>query len=346
MSTLKDLKPVAISVGTHTWKPDDEKLDKIVAILKNHSVNNLDTAFAYGQGLSEQSLGRRNLAAQFTIDTKADTAIIPGPGRSIATFAKKSLEGLQTAKWWVRVYLLHGPDESTPFSEQMEILQKLYKEGSFEKLGISNFTKDQVLDIYNAAKSKGYILPTVYQSSYSLIVRRNETDLFPTLRELGFSLQAYSPMGNGFLAKTPEYIEQGLGSWDPNTAYGQIQRHLFYKPPYLELLKEFGQLSEESGVSRAGLAYRWVRFHSVLDGNLGDEMIIGGATPEQVEESLVELEKGPLAPWIVKRLDELWEMVKDYAPVDTLESARKVARSATYDAKFLDTNRLSDNNPV
>ncbi|KAH8648855.1 NADP-dependent oxidoreductase domain-containing protein [Ilyonectria robusta] len=341
MSALKDSKLVAISVGTHTWRPDDEKVDKIVAILKKHNVKNLDTAFAYGQGLSEQSLGKRNLAAQFAIDTKADTAIIPGSGRSIAAFTKKSLEGLQTEK--VRVYLLHGPDESTPFSEQIEILQKLYKEGIFEKLGISNFTKDQVLDIYNAAKSKDYVLPTVYQSSYSLIVRRNEAELFPTLRELGFSLQAYSPMGNGFLAKTPEYIEQGRGSWDPNTPYGQIQRDLFYKPSYLKLLKEFGQLSEDSGVSRVGLAYRWVRFHSVLDGNLGDEMIIGGATTEQVEESLVELEKGPLEPWVVKRIDELWEIVKDHAPVDILGSARKVARTATYNAKFLDTNRTSDN---
>ncbi|KAH7124974.1 NADP-dependent oxidoreductase domain-containing protein [Dactylonectria estremocensis] len=274
MSTLKDPKPVAISVGTHAWRPDDEKIDKIVAILKKHNVKNLDTVFAYSQGLSEQSLGKRNLAAQFAIDTKADTAIIPGSGRFILAFTKKSLEGLQTAK--------------------IEIPQKLYKEGSFEKLGISNFTKDQVLDIYNAAKSKDYVLPAVYQSSYSLIVRRNETELSPTLKELGFSLQAYSPMGNGFLAKRPEYIEQ-------------------------------------------------VRFHSVLDSSLRDKMIISSATTEQVEESVVELGKGPLEPWVVKRIDEPWEIVKDHAPVDTLGSARKVARTATYNAKFLDTNRTSDN---
>lgn len=47
MSALKDSKLVAISVGTHTWRPDDEKVDKIVAILKKHNVKNLDTAFAY-----------------------------------------------------------------------------------------------------------------------------------------------------------------------------------------------------------------------------------------------------------------------------------------------------------
>lgn len=47
MSALKDPKPVAISVGTHTWKPDDEKIDKIVALLKKHNVKTLDTALAY-----------------------------------------------------------------------------------------------------------------------------------------------------------------------------------------------------------------------------------------------------------------------------------------------------------
>lgn len=205
----------------------------------------------------------------------------------------------------------------------MESIQALYQQGLFTQFGLSNFSREQVLECYNYAKSKGYVLPTVYQSSYSIAARLNETLLFPTLRELGFSIQAYSPMAAGLLAKTPEYIEEGRGSWDPDTIQGRIYRDLYYKPSYMKMLEEFGKLSGKSGLSRMSLAYRWVKYHSVLKGDLGDEMILGAASVAQLEESLVELEKGPLENWVVERIDELWDIVKEDAPQDNLQVARK-----------------------
>lgn len=219
---------------------------------------------------------------------------------------------------------MHGPDETVPFGEQVEAIQKLYLDGRFEKFGISNFNREQTLEVYNYAKERGYILPSVYQAGYNLAARLNETELFPTLRELGFALQAYSPMAMGFLAKTPEYIEQGLGSWNPNEPTGQQLRGMFYRPEYLKLLEGFGRLSEESGVTRVGLGYRWVRYHSALRGDLGDEMIIGVASAEQVEESLEVLHQGPLEDWIVKRIDVLSDIVKGIAKLDHVDTARKV----------------------
>lgn len=223
----------------------------------------------------------------------------------------------------MHTYIFHGPDEVTPCEVQVEAIQKLYEEGRFKRFGFANFTKEQVLEYWNIAKAKGYFLPSVYQGSYSPAVRRNETLLFPTLRELGFSIQAYSPMAGGFLAKTPEYIQQGKGLWDPDTPFGKMLRYMYDKPSYLKMLEEFGKLSEDSGVSRMGLAYRWVRFHSILRGDLGDEILISGNTTAQVEEALIELEKGPLEAWVADKIDDLWELVKDDAPVDNLQAVRK-----------------------
>ncbi len=221
--------------------------------------------------------------------------------------------------------MMHGPDESVPIEEQMDAIQKIYQEGSFEKFGISNFSLEQVHAIYNYAKLKNYVLPSVFQSSYSIAIRSNESELFPTLRELGFSIQAYSPMAAGFLAKTPEYIRQGRGSWDPASMNGQILRAIYFKPSYMTMLEEFGELSKKSGVSNTGLAYRWVRYHSALNGSLGDEMIIGAASADQLEETLKELEKGPLEDWVVKRIDELWDMIKDDAERDNLRAVRQMS---------------------
>lgn len=187
-------------------------------------------------------------------------------------------------------------------------------------------SRDQVLEHYNYAKSQNFILPTVYQASYSPVVRGIETDLLSTLRELGISIQAYSPLAAGFLSKTVEQIENGSGTerWDPASPYGMVNRHLYYKPSYMKTLREYGKLSEESGVSKVGLAYRWVRYHSALKGELGDEMIIGANSAKQFCEAVEEIEKWRLEQWVVERIDGLWELVKDDAPIDNLRAIRDV----------------------
>jgi hypothetical protein len=53
-------------------------------------------------------------------------------------------------------------------------------------------------------------------------------------------------------------------------------------------------------------------------------MILGAASNEQLAEALTELAKGPLEPAIVQRINNLWELIKDEAPVDNLKSAQKV----------------------
>ncbi|KAL8899091.1 MAG: hypothetical protein Q9192_001748 [Flavoplaca navasiana] len=315
---------VPLVIGTHTWAPDNDKeVGKILDVMRKHQLTMLDTARLYGP--SESILGQRGLASEFTIDTKAATGLSAGSGKNILQSAKESMEALQTNK--VRIYLLHAPDEATPVEQQIEAIQTLYKQWMFEKLGLSNFTKEQVIEYHDYAKSKGYVLPTVYQCSYSIAVRLNETGLFPTLRKLGISIQAYSPMAGGLLAKTPEYIELGKGNWDPNTLYGKLFRDLYYKPSYMNLLNDFGSLSEKSGISRAGLAYRWVRYHSQLTPDLGDEMILGSVTAEQLEQALAELNSGPLPQWVVKRIDELWEGIRDDSPTNNLASIRKVIQA-------------------
>lgn len=331
---------VALTMGTHTWNPEDEKVDQIVELMRKYGIKSMDTARAYGD--SEKSIGMRKLASEFNVDTKADTAIFPGSGRKVAQFAKESLENLQTEKvtsarqiipgissaantLQVRTYFFHGPDETVPFSEQLEVVNNLYREGRFEKFGLSNFSLEQVLEIHSVAEEKGYIVPSVYQSNYSAAVRTNEEDLFPTLRKLGYSIQAYSPMATGLLVKTPADIAAGKGSYNPDEFSGKILRPMFNKPSYMKMLEEFGKLSEESGISRTGLAYRWVRHHSILKPEFGDEMIIGGTTAEQVANSLKELEGGPLEPWVADRISQLWEIIKDDAPRDNLKYVRNVA---------------------
>ncbi|KAH8805207.1 NADP-dependent oxidoreductase domain-containing protein [Xylogone sp. PMI_703] len=326
-----DRQPLSLAIGTHTWDTTSEsgkEVDEIVSLMKQYKITRLDTARSYGLGISETAIGNKNLATEFSICTKVDSnsALSPGDGQTaqvILDSASASFKALKVDK--VSVYLLHVPDDRVPASEKVKAMQQLYDEGRFEKWGVSNHSVDQVLALYNYAKENNMVLPSVYQASYSPVVRLNEMLLFPTLRSLGFSIQAYSPLAAGFLAKTPEQITGGVaGRWDPNTPSGEVHRRLFYKPVFLEMLKQYGELAEKSGAGRVGLALRWVRWHGALRGELGDEMILGASHGKRVQEVLKEVEKGLLEDWVVKRMDELWEMVKDEAPIDNLKAVREV----------------------
>ncbi|CRK20379.1 hypothetical protein BN1723_013722, partial [Verticillium longisporum] len=177
----------------------------------------------------------------------------------------------------------------------MEAIQTLHEQGKFEKFGLSNFTKEQILEWHSYAKSKGR--PSAeFPGSYSIAVRGNETALFPTLRELGISVQAYSPIDAGLSVKAPEFIAAAKGSRDPTTMMGRMRQDLYNKPAYMKMPAEFSKLMDNLGLSRSSVAHRWLKYHSALDGSLCDGLLLGAISSEQLEESLLVLEKGPLEP--------------------------------------------------
>ncbi len=221
---------------------------------------------------------------------------------------------------------MHVPDESTPISETMEGIKELYLAGKFDQFGISNFSAEQVEECYNYAKSKSYVLPTIYQSVYRVISRANENTLFPTLRRLNISIQAYSALASGFLVRTPDDIAAGKGNFDPSTVLGKILHEMYCKLSYLEYLKEYNVLAKEAGSKQAGLAYRWIAWHSELDAEKGDAMVLGASGANQLEEIIGEINKGPLEVWVVERLERMWKFIEKDAPGDNFGTFKKLTK--------------------
>ncbi len=44
-------------------------------------------------------------------------------------------------------------------------------DGKFKELGLSNFASWEVANVYQICKSRGWVLPTVYQGMYNPITR-------------------------------------------------------------------------------------------------------------------------------------------------------------------------------
>ncbi|KAL2825123.1 NADP-dependent oxidoreductase domain-containing protein, partial [Aspergillus pseudoustus] len=217
----------------------------------------------------------------------------------------------------VDVYYIHAPDRRIPLEHLLSGINTVYTSGSFKRLGLSNFLPHEVLDVIRISKEKGYVLPTVYQGNYNAVARQSESTLLPILRENGIAYYAYSPIAGGFLTKDVGVIEAGgEGRWDPKTATGGIFTALYGKPAMLEGLRLWGGIAAEAGIPKAELAYRWVAFHSVLSGELGDGLIFGARNGEQLRGTLGGLGNGPLPADVVERIERVWEIVKEDAPVD------------------------------
>lgn len=132
----------------------------------------------------------------------------------------------------------------------------------------------------------------------------------------------------GFLSKTPSEIENAKGGrWDPATDSGRMHRFMFFKPSYMKMLEKWGKLAEDSEVGRVGLANRWVRYHSFLNGEKCDEMILGASTYEQFQDTVDQIEKGPLEDWIVEKVNGFWELIKEDAEVDNIRAFKAVFMS-------------------
>lgn len=200
-------------------------VNRILDTLEQGKVSTIDTATLYG--VSEETLGKAGAPKRFIIDTKVQGGFNQeGHGGSKDNVLKEAEQSKARLGAPVDVYYIHAPDADTPIEETLEAVNEVYKSGFFKRFGLSNFQAEDVEKIYNLAKEKGYPLPEVYQGNYSAVARRQEEVLFPTLRKLGMSFYAYSPLAGGFLSKSKEQIQDGAGRFNTEGALSSLYTKL------------------------------------------------------------------------------------------------------------------------
>jgi aryl-alcohol dehydrogenase-like predicted oxidoreductase len=140
----------------------------------------------------------------------------------------------------------HYPDPGMPIEETVWAMADAVAAGKLRYLGLSNVTADEVRRAHSVHPL------TAVQYEYSLWRREVETDLLPTLRELGIALVCWSPLGGGFLTGT---IDSVCG--------GDFRQHNpRYSPENLALNKDrFAPLNDiagQLGITPAQLALAWL----------------------------------------------------------------------------------------
>lgn len=218
------------------------------------------------------------------------------------------------------VYFLHGPDRKVPLQDTLEGINRLHKMGKFRRFGLSNFPPHEVIEVIRIAQENDFVQPSVYEGLYNAANRKAETELFPILRKHKISFYAYSPIAGGFLAKTSREVIAGKGRFNKDLGFfGQLYNGLYNNPLYLHFLDGFSRIAVENGISQAELAHRWVVYHSHLDAEKGDAIIIGARFGEQLNATVDWLKKGPLDKTLSQSLDALWSSIASEAFLDNFD---------------------------
>jgi len=210
------------------------------------------------------------------------------------------------------------------FKDTLSGVNELYKQGAFKRLGLSNFSAEDVEEVVKVSKENNWVVPSVYQGNYSAVARRTETEIFPTLRKHNIAFYAYSPIAGGFLSKSKAELTDPEGRFGKAGALAQIYNGMYNRPSFVEALGVWEEIAKEEGITKAELAYRWIVYHSKLDAALGDAVIIGARNQEQFRETMAGIKKGPLSDKAAKKIDGIWESVKAEASLDNVEMLRKL----------------------
>lgn len=239
-------------------RDDVESVATIEAAL-DAGVNFLDTADIYGMGGNEELVGRAIAARRDSVvlATKFGNAAVAGPdgaargvdGRPeyVKRACADSLRRLGVD--YIDLYYQHRVDPLIPIEETWGVLGELVAEGKVRYLGISEAAPETV----RRAHATSPIAAS--QNEYSLWSRDPEDGLLSTLRELGITLVAYSPIGRGFLSGTitsPEQFEAD----DNRRNHPRFQGENFEKN--LALVGKITALAAEKGVTPSQLAIAWV----------------------------------------------------------------------------------------
>lgn len=198
------------AIGGQGWGEVNTK-DSVQAVqtMFELGVNIIDTAPAYGSGHSEEIVGqalkgyreRVMVSTKFGLDPARDWAE-NGTYDFVLQECEDSMRRLGID--YIDFYFMHWPDPGTPVEETMRALDTLKKEGKIRFVGVSNFSKEQIIE----AERYGKI--DVIQPPYSM-VNRSAEELMKWAKTQRMGAFTYGSLGAGILTgairKLPEFAE-------------------------------------------------------------------------------------------------------------------------------------------
>src|SRR5213593_3604065 len=241
--------------GTY-GKGDDAQSIGVVQHALDMGVNLLDSSDMYGFGHNEELLGRAVLGRreQVVLSTKfgqgrtrEGCAIVNGRPEYVTQACDASLKRLGVDV--IDLYYQHRVDPSVPIEDTVGAMKRLIEQGKVRYLGLCEAAPATIRRAHQ-------IHPiSALQSEFSLLYRVEAEEMLPTLRELGISFVAYSPLGRSWLTGRVESLAD-IPADDRRRDHPRFQDAHFARN--LELVQRIEPIAKEKNCTPGQLALAWL----------------------------------------------------------------------------------------
>ena len=267
--------------GGYDWGTLDENAaQKAVFTALELGVNFIDTAPVYGDGQSEELLGRVLAGRRAQVILASKCGLIKNGSwtdhdlrpQTIARQLEKTLTYLKTD--YLDLYQIHYPDPQIPLEEAVGELVRLKEKGVITHIGLCNVSAAQI----HAAARVTKIFSV--QNEFSLFHPQKGLDVLDACRTCGVRFIGYGVLCGGILS--------GKYKTAPNLRRADA-RNYFYKcyrgPAFEESQKtvlRLREIYEQKNINPAAVAIAWA-----LQKPGVSQVLFGARSEEQVRQNVV-----------------------------------------------------------
>ncbi|MGO4546243.1 aldo/keto reductase [Paenibacillus sp. 2TAB23] len=299
---------MGMSPGIYGETNDEQSIQTIHRAL-DIGVTMFDTADVYGNGHNEKLLGRalQGRREQAIIATKfsytPNYESISGHPDYVKKVVEDSLRRLNTD--YIDLYYQHRVDPQIPIEETVGAMADLVKAGKVRALGLSEASASTI------RRAHAVYPISVLESEYSLWSRDIEEEILPTVRELGITHVAYSPLSRGFISGELRTFEDlaadDLRRWMPRFQGDNFQKNI-------EVVDKIKEIAMEKNCAPSQLAIAWT--------------IANGALPIPGTKRIKYLEENAAAADILLMKEDL-ERIDQVSPKNVVHGTRYMKEQMT-----------------
>ena len=163
---------------------------------------------------------------------------------------------------YVDIYYHHRPDPETPLEETARALDGIVRSGKALYVGISNYNKEQTIEIAKLFKEMGTPF-IINQRKYSMFDRTIETDgLKDYASKNGIGIITFCPLAQGLLT-------------------GRFLKENAITEETLAKINALNEIAKKRGESLAQMALAWI----LRDGDI-TSVLIGASKPAQILDNI------------------------------------------------------------
>lgn len=262
---------------------DSAEARQILFTALDRGVTLLDTAASYASGRSEEELGRwlppstsNMIITKFGHPSSASAGLGAASPALANRALDESLRRLRRER--IDIWLIHFPDELTPLTDILGVIDLAMRAGKIGGYGVSNFSAAQLSELVATATSMAMAGPVLVQAEYSLLNRTIEGELLPLISREGIAFAPFFPLAGGLLTGKYNSERPVAGAMRTKTVNRFEER--FFTTRNWTQLKRLANLCADHGVLLPHLALQWLATRPAVTCP-----IVGASSASQVSEN-------------------------------------------------------------